>query len=187
MCGIVQNPTNHKNFTAEDFPNLPADVIENIAAIGEDNYMPDSAIRLVLLMANKFAQTEFVLERVAVSVYHRGQRLVTKESLALEEDLFHLAMSSTVLHDINLWLQRVNMKFMFMHCCGGEIHSLTKESDAFALSRDGNLWRADMLRQNPRQLTVGEDQFAFAATRKSHEKSHPQLIPLALQKVIEAA
>lgn len=181
MCGIIQTPTNHKNFVTTDFPNLPMDVVTNMVMIGEDNHMPDSAIRLVLLMANKFSGTDFVLERVAISVYHRGQRLVTKKSLELEQDLFHLAMSGTVLHDINLWLERVDMKFMFMHCCGGEIHSLKHEDKALNLSRDGNLWRADMLRTNPEQTIVFDDQFAMAASKLSHEKSHAYLITQALQ------
>lgn len=183
MCGIVQNPTKIQNFLPANFQNLPPEIVVGIAKIGEENHMPDSAIRLVLIMANKFAGSDFVIERVAISTYVDGKRYVSPESLALEQEMFHLAMGTTVLDDINSILANANMKFTFMHCCGGEIQNLYQADFATKLSREGNLWRAEELRRNPKEITVSHDKLT-QLTSKSYEKSHPELIKSALGGLI---
>ena len=166
MCGVVKNPTKVSAVNLKLFPKLGKRAT-SIAQICEDSYIPQEATNIVLLMAEKFFPNndDWVIKVVSFTKYYDGKRFVTAEGLDLEKSVMHLAMASSVIFDINQVLASIGMMLNLGHCCAIQMHNLKYANKAMSLSRDGNVWRADMLRLNPETVEIPFSDFLNIQTQ----------------------
>jgi hypothetical protein len=151
----MRKPTDKRTFPRDQFltlrPQTKADIIE----VCEEVHIPEMATRAVLLFAEYFAhKKDFVMASIPFALYQDGKRYVTEETLALEADIMHLAMASSVRHHINKLLTPYGIQFELGHCCDIQMHELANSEEAMMRSHDGNIYRADKLRS----LTVKQEQ-----------------------------
>ena len=146
MCGIVHRPTRSKDFTPNQFLHLSQETVLKIVILCEDVRIPNLATNLVLSFANNMAYQNFVMQSIPFALYEDGKRLVTKETVQVEEAIIHLAMAGSVRHYINNEIAQYGLTLEMGHCCDIQMHALRFKKDALRLSHDANVYRADKLR-----------------------------------------
>lgn len=150
MCGIVRNPTrkNRPSVPLENFTSLSHDTVMTILGVCEDTHIPEEATRAVLLFAEQASkERNFVLLSIPFAIYQNGKRYITKETMLIEQAMMHLAMAGATRHYINEALELCGIKFELGHCCDIQMHELAYSAEALMRSHDGNVYRADRLRE----------------------------------------
>ncbi len=149
MCGIVERPTRRKDFDPKQmsYRQLSERTVLRIAGLCEDVHIPSLAAHLVLAFADATAgKPELVMQNIPFALYQNGKRYVTEASIRSEEAVMHLAMAGSVRHFINEELLKYGMQLEMGHCCDIQLHSVVHRHEAMDLSHDGNVYRADRLR-----------------------------------------
>jgi hypothetical protein len=150
MCGIVKRPTRRKDFDPNQtlFPQLMRESVIKIVGVCEDVHIPSLATSLVLHFANMtVGRQDFAMQSIPFAVYQDGKRYVTQESIRVEDAVTHLAMAGSVRHFINEELELHGLFLEMGHCCDIQLHATTRRHEAMTLSHDGNVYRADKLRE----------------------------------------
>lgn len=151
MCGIVHRPARRKHFEEERqkgvWQNLPVKLVSQIAYLSEEVHIPERACSILLDLASTHLMTgEQFVTSLPFAIYQNGKRFVSKQSVADEQDVMHLAMAGSVTHFINQELKTLGLKVVMGHCCDIQMHSLSQEAESMEISHNINVWRATKLR-----------------------------------------
>lgn len=154
MCDIVREPVQSGNFNGADFPHIDQGILNFFVSGAEGYHLPDSAARFFLHMANYAAslsaRSTMTFTHVPFAAYSGGFRITTEGLQSLERDMFHLAMSGSLLLMVNDMLRKRHGFVVIMgHCCGADIIPASSErayQDGLSASHAINIFRGDKLR-----------------------------------------
>jgi len=148
MCGVVKKPTRKEDFYKLKFAGISLNDQQKVVELCEETHTPHNVTKLVLGMINTFVQSDDVFVKIPFALYKNFVRFTSAESVAAEAEVMHLAMAGSTLYYINALLasNNVDAHIMMGHCCEIQMIRKSQFDIGLAMSHDGNIFRADQLR-----------------------------------------
>jgi hypothetical protein len=164
MCGIIRKPTRRTSFPVPQsaFKHLSKETFTAVILVCEETHIPEIATKAVLLFADYAAgMKDFTFLSVPFALYEGGKRYISKETMLIEGAVMHLAMAGSARHHINEALIPYGIRLELGHCCDIQMHEIAHAKEAMILSHDGNVYRADRLRElgDNDEVTVSSEEF----------------------------